>query len=195
MRGLDPVSDDKNLKKNLEKAFKLDAGSVELKSVRTNQNEGTRTRIFVIPAKLALKVKEVDKVQVGYVVAQVTILPDITRCYKCYHFGRIARNCKMAIDGGEICRRCGNTEYSMAECTCALLCMLCSEAKLPLGRLGHIAGTLACPRYKEALGETISRSIAGKNTQKQGPLRVLVRAWSGGCVQWASCEHGTWASS
>lgn len=117
LRGLDPVTEDKDLREGLEKALKLEPGTVELKSVRVNNNDGTRTGIFVISAKLAQKIKDGDRVKVGYVVTRVRVLLNVTRCYKYHRFGHIVAQCKLAIDGREICRRCGNAEHNMAECT------------------------------------------------------------------------------
>lgn len=142
LRGLDPVTEDNELKEDLAKALKLKAGMIEVKSVRVNNNDRTRTGIFVIPVRHASAIKEGDRIKIGYVATRVRIFPDIVRCFRCYHFGHTAIRCLKIMEGREICRRCGNEDHIMVDSKAQVCSMLCAEANMPLNRLGHVAGAI-----------------------------------------------------
>lgn len=106
---------------------------------------------------MAKNIVDGAKANVGYVVARVRVIPDIIRCYKCHHFGHMAINCTISTNGAEICR-CGASDHSMDICKAQIKCRLRAEAKLPLNKLGHIAGGISCPQYNKFLESTIARA-------------------------------------
>lgn len=158
IRGLDPITGDMDLIEDLAKVLELEPCIMEARSIRLNGNAERRSGIFMIPARCAKNIKEGERIQMGYVMTRPRVLPDIIPCYECHHFAHIANQCKHMMDGKEICRRCGSGKHVMATCKAQVRCLLCDKAKLPLNRLGHVAGSITCPQYTEALGLIISRT-------------------------------------
>lgn len=152
------VKKKKDLVEDLAKALNFESGIIEVKSIKFNGNDGIRTRIYTIPARYAKHINEGELIKMDYVMTRLKVLPDILGCYKCHHFGHIANQCKQLMDGKEICWRCGGGDHEMATCKAQVRCLSRVEAKLPLIRPGHMAGSITCPRYKEALGLMISRT-------------------------------------
>lgn len=160
LRSLHPFTGEKHLIEDLANDLKLETGDILVKNIRSNNNDGTRTGIFTVPASKAIKIKEGECIKMGYVISRIKIVPDILRCYRYHHLGHIATQCKATIQGKEICRRCGEQGHEMASCKVQARCVLCAEANLLLNRLGHVAGAITCPQYKDALERTIARAPA-----------------------------------
>lgn len=91
------------------------------------------------------------KLNVGWARCRVRDYVAVTRCYKCYAFGHIAKNCTSAV---QVCSRCGQ-EHSHKECKAeATRCVNCARAnkrfRLRLEE-GHSCMSANCPSYKREL--------------------------------------------
>ena len=118
---------------------------VVVKSIR-NAYGGTRTAVIAMPADLARKAVRMNKLRVGWVVCRIREKIVVTRCYRCWDFGHLARNCK-GPDRSKSCHRCGGEGHLVRTCTHPPNCCLC-EGK---DKQTHATGSFKCPNYQKAL--------------------------------------------
>lgn len=147
--------DDTTTKEDILAALQKTAGeecqipAEAIKSLRKAYG-GTQIAILTLPATIAHKViGEHGRIRIGWVNCRIRLTERPTQCYKCWHFGHVAGQCRSQVDRRKLCIRCGKDSHKVAECKNTASCVLC------VGQHGkdstHHAGTSRCPFFREAL--------------------------------------------
>ena len=128
---------------------------VEVKSLRKAYG-GTQTAVITLPTDLARRAILMSKIRIGWVISRIREKKSITKCFRCWQFGHLARRCS-GPDRSKLCLRCGKGEHTSKECSDAPSCALCREAKRDSG---HPSGGDQCSVYQQAL-----QVVTRKNTR------------------------------
>lgn len=140
------------LQRDLNKTdVKIDA----IKTIRKAYG-GTQTALVNLPVETAKKLAEIGKLRIGWVVCRVRELIIPTKCYRCWHYGHLAKNCKSDVDRSTSCIKCGKQGHKADKCNSKPHCILCSESKGEKAS-EHIAGSSRCAAYKRAYQKCLQR--------------------------------------
>lgn len=86
------------------------------------------------------------------------------KCYKCWSFGHITRDCRSEIDRTGSCNKCGKNDHKARDCVNRPECPVCNKE-------GHRHGASNCEDYKKAV-KTIKERTGimkpKKDIQKEG---------------------------
>ncbi|XP_037929914.1 uncharacterized protein LOC119664510 [Teleopsis dalmanni] len=109
-------------KEEIITAWKEQIGAIQPSAIKTIRSApgGTRTAIIVIPKMQAGKAEEVGKLRVGWTVCRLLKKVTPRRCYKCFDFGHVARNCQSTKDWSKHCYKCGEQDHLAKACQEAL---------------------------------------------------------------------------
>lgn len=135
----------------LQRALGPDYPATEhsLKSLRKAYGE-TQTAVVRLMVPAARKLLDTGTIRVGWCNCRIREVMRPLKCFKCWKFGHLARNCKSSADRAKDCIKCGNTGHKVAECTASAKCVICAEAG-DGAPTAHIAGSSRCPAYTRAL--------------------------------------------
>lgn len=119
---------------------------------------GTQSAVVILPTEAAKKVTNLGKLRVGWVICRVRELLKPLKCYKCWRYGHIARNCSNTVDRSKSCIKCGKEGHKAYTCTAEPCCILCSgEGDKEVGK--HAAGSSRCPEYKKAYQALLQKRL------------------------------------
>lgn len=144
VNGIEEFATEEDLRASMKEQFNVEGEwTIRVrKAFRSTQIASVR-----LPVNDANKLLEKGKIKVGWSVCEIR-MPQLMRCFKCSGFGHQAKNCK-GEDRSKACWKCGVDGHKGKDCNKAAKCFLCSEAD---GR-AHVAGSLKCKAYKEAVGK------------------------------------------
>lgn len=126
IKDMDEVTTEKEIVEAFERHLEAaKERKVVVKSLRTAYG-GTQTAVIALPADLARKAVQLDKIKIGWVRCRIREKIVATRCYRCWAFGHLARNCK-GPDRSKNCHRCGEGGHIARTCTKTPNCCLCQE--------------------------------------------------------------------
>lgn len=128
----------------------------ELKDLTTDAVKSMRkswasTQIAVVslPAIHARKAATLGKIRVGWGTVRIREKVSPTRCFKCWHFGHKALECRKKVDHSKTCFKCGQDGHNATACRDPPNCILCKE-KDPRSDCKHTAGGWKCPIFQNA---------------------------------------------
>ncbi|XP_061380338.1 uncharacterized protein LOC133320774 [Danaus plexippus] len=103
---------------------------------------GLRTVVVSCPVTAAKRIKEVKRLLVGWVSAQVRLLePRPLRCFRCHIGDHVSAKCTSEVDRSDLCFRCGQPGHRASSCTAPLHCDACAAAGKPAD---HRVGGKSC---------------------------------------------------
>ncbi|XP_014293218.1 uncharacterized protein [Halyomorpha halys] len=85
-----------------------------VKSIR-KAYRGTQTAVTSLPVLKARKVMGQGKVRLGLVVTHIRERLRVAKCFRCWEYGNIARNC-IGKDRTSLCRNCGKARHKANDC-------------------------------------------------------------------------------
>lgn len=157
IRGIDPSAE----KDDILDACRAELGH-EAREIKVNVLgvDPRQSKIAVVegPAVNMDRIINKQRIRIGWTVVTVREMPRLLRCYKCHDIGHTANACKVVGDGGSICRKCGTAGHVMKDCTKSPRCRLCVERRLPEEQVGHVAASVRCGVFKEAINENKRRA-------------------------------------
>lgn len=130
-------------------------GTKAIKSLR-KAYYGTQSAVVTLPTEAAKKVTKVGKLRIGWAICRVRELLKPMKCYKCWQYGHIARNCNSSVDRSKSCIKCGKDGHKADKCTAEPCCILCSGGNVNED-VKHFAGSSRCPEYKKAYQALIQK--------------------------------------
>lgn len=130
----------------------IESNEVEIKTIRFGYG-GTKTAIITVPTSMLEKMGEENRMKIGYTSCRIKRTQNLIRCYKCHDFGHLSYNCKVDLQGKELCRRCGKIGHQINGCEAIRNCILCTRAGIPAVKAEHVAGAVGCPQYKKYVME------------------------------------------
>ncbi|XP_046145514.1 uncharacterized protein LOC123988991 [Osmia bicornis bicornis] len=150
IRGIDPTVEKEEVMEAIKGEIGHEAKGVRIKILRTDPRQN-KVAVIEGPAVDMNRLLRGNKIRIGWTMVTAREIPRLTRCYKCHGMGHIANNCKIIGDTGGLCRKCGDAGHHMRECVKEPRCRLCVADGLPAEQTGHVAASVRCPKYKEAL--------------------------------------------
>jgi hypothetical protein len=111
--------------------------------------------VVLLPASTVPKDRPI-RIKTWLTIATTRILPNIVGCYRCHMLGHNAARCTALSPGKELCRRCGDKDHTINQCTKEPRCAICAKQKRR--NLRHIIGSLACPAVKDRRRNHIVRA-------------------------------------
>lgn len=147
--------DDTTTKDDIRAALQEVAGdSFEIPKLRYR---GTQTALVTLPITTAQTVLgERGKIKIGWSNFRVRVVKRPQECFKYWHYGHVAAQCRSEIDRSKLCIKCGQTDHLAAKCPNEAKCMLCDE-KPGSTDTAHRAGSSKCPVFQEALQKTTNK--------------------------------------
>ena len=122
-----------------------------VKSLRKTYGE-TQIADVRLDAETARKIiGNEGRIRIGWVRCRIKEVKRPLKCFKCWHYGHLSSTCKSETDRSKQCIKCGEDGHKVAECKNAPLCALCTEKKKELSSCGHVAGSIRCAVYQQAL--------------------------------------------
>nr|XP_014291604.1 uncharacterized protein LOC106690620 [Halyomorpha halys] len=116
-----------------------------VKSIRQAYGE-TQIAVISLPVLQARKVMAKGKVRVGLVVSRIRERLRVAKCFRCWEYVHIARNC-IGKDSTSLCRNCGKAGHKATDCDQKPQCALCAGK----GEADHPSGSSKCPAFRTAL--------------------------------------------
>ncbi|XP_076549163.1 uncharacterized protein LOC143306261 [Osmia lignaria lignaria] len=151
---IDPGADKDEIVECISISTGVEKDSIKCKNIRSSF-AGTQTAIIEGPGGIGKLLIE-NRIKIGWVYCRVRLLPSIIRCFKCHNFGHLATRCAAVEGEAVVCRRCGENSHAMSECKAEKAsCRLCAQKGIVGSELNHIAGSLRCRQYKEAISGAI----------------------------------------
>ncbi|XP_029055110.2 uncharacterized protein LOC114882391 [Osmia bicornis bicornis] len=151
IRGIDPDVEGEEILSAVCAEVKCPENEIRLKILRTDPR---RNKVAVVegPAAALNTLIDKGKIKVGWTIANVREIPRILRCFKCHALGHVAAACKrFPAPDFVLCRRCGAVGHSLRECKEEPRCRLCLEKGASVDNVNHVAASVKCPIYKEAV--------------------------------------------
>ncbi|XP_052737804.1 uncharacterized protein LOC128198121 [Bicyclus anynana] len=160
IRDLDEMTTKEEILEAIQKAIG-DADEVTLDAIKSLRKAygGTQTAMVTLATSITRKVLgDNDKIRIGWVNCRLRIVERPTKCYRCWHYGHLATNCKSKVDRSNTCSKCGELGHKFAACKNEPRCTLCVEIDASKN-CTHIAGSSRCPVYREALQRVMKKRV------------------------------------
>ncbi|CAD6243301.1 GSCOCG00013029001-RA-CDS, partial [Cotesia congregata] len=149
-------------------SFEIPEGAIKIRPAY----RGTQTALVTLPITTAQTVLgERGKIKIGWSNCRVRVVKRPQACFKCWHYGHVAAQCRSGIDRSKLCIKCGQTDHIAAKCPNEAKCMLCDE-KPGSTDTAHRAGSSKCPlniNHCEAAHDLLLQTV-----RELGPDLVLI---------------------
>ena len=150
IRDLDESTTPADVREALSELLGIEIQTSAVKSVR-KAYRCTQTAIVRLSTELARKSVDIGRVRIGWVNCRIRERIDVRKCFKCWAFGHMAKDCK-GTDRSKCCLRCSEEGHMRKACkNKEARCVLCSE------RRNHPTGSFACPAYQEVIRAVIAK--------------------------------------
>lgn len=135
----------------VEDALKRDFPGMELSklSIYSSSRE-QKVAVLEIDERSAHRLIDRGKIKIGWVLCRVRERAMVTRCYKCFGYGHVARNCS-GPDRSKLCYKCQEPGHIAKMCSQKERCMVCLDNGINEAKAAHIPGSGKCELYREAL--------------------------------------------
>ncbi|GLV45495.1 hypothetical protein CBL_20655, partial [Carabus blaptoides fortunei] len=114
IRDLDELTTTADVCGSLSKELGVAIETQTIKSIR-KAYKSTQTVVVRLPTNLARKAMESGRVRIGWVNCRVREKIDVRKCYRCWAFGHLARDCK-GTDRSMCCLRCSEAGHTRDTC-------------------------------------------------------------------------------
>ena len=153
IRDLDESTTTADVRAALEARLEMNIDEAVIKSIRKAYGS-TQTAVLRLPMEVARKLSETGKLRVGWVNCRIREKTEVRKCYRCWAFGHLARDCT-GTDRTKCCLRCGEGGHKRATCKSAeARCVVCSDN----AKRNHPTGSFGCPAYQAAVNVVAARS-------------------------------------
>jgi Arginine methyltransferase-interacting protein, contains RING Zn-finger len=116
--------------------------------IKTKNNEKLNW-VIEVPVLIYKNLLRKERVFIGFMSHRIKEFINITRCFKCFAYGHIAKNC---TEPEQLCETCGETGHVKNDCPKKdkkPVCVNCKRAKRKEHE--HNVRDLKCPSYKRQL--------------------------------------------
>ena len=145
IRDIEETTTKDDVKKSLEKVIDNDL----VVAARRAYGE-TQIALVRLPAEVTWKViGERGKIRIGLVKCSIREINQPLECFRCWHPGHVARQCKSDIHRTDLCIKCGKSDNKIADCTNEAHCVICAETNSEK-HCKDVADSRRCAVFQEA---------------------------------------------
>ncbi|KAK9729961.1 Zinc knuckle [Popillia japonica] len=113
--GMDPTSNEEEVKQAIARETNLRETEIQVKAIRKGRYE-EQTAIVELPRGKATALIQQRKMRIGWVECGVKERIYLTRCFKCLEYGHKTRDCTAKVDRSDECYKCGSKGHRSKEC-------------------------------------------------------------------------------
>lgn len=140
---IDPVTDETEVKGKMMRELPGE----ELKILPRKVGFGGMQRTVVTANDTPAVRQLIDKgrIKIGFVSCRLKVMPSVTRCFRYHNIGHTAAKCTLDKAIMEVCKKCGEKNHTINECTRKARCLICINNGFPEDRSGHVTASIGCP--------------------------------------------------
>jgi hypothetical protein len=142
LKGLDPIAEEADISEALRKLNFRYPEQVNIKSLRPTY-QGEQMATIILNEVDARTLGKENGIRVGLSICKAIERIEVIRCYRCWEYDHIAKNCQKE-DRSKKCRKCAGNDHLSKDCKETDYCPICVKQ-------GHQAGTSKCHLFREAL--------------------------------------------
>lgn len=147
IRDMDETSTVEEVKDAICKSISISPDKIDLRALRPAY--GGRQHITAVMAEYdALKLLELGKIKIGWVMCRILERVLETKCYKCWKYGHTKHQCNGPARE-HLCLKCGQEGHKAISCKNEPYCLHCNKE-------GHSSGHIKCPNNKSEKQRTIN---------------------------------------
>lgn len=143
---IDPVTDMAEVEEKV--AQELPGEEIKILPLKAGFGGMQRTIVTVNDTPKARQLVDKGRLKIGFVSCRIKVMPTATRCYRCHNLGHTAARCTLDKGIKEICRKCGEKDHTINECTNKARCLICVNNGFPDNQVGHVAASIGCPSVR-----------------------------------------------
>lgn len=157
IKDLDEIATKEEVKVAIQKFLgqELEVGLDNVKSIRKGYG-GTQTAVVSLPTAASDKLSRAGQLRVGWVVCRVREIIRPLKCFRCWQYGHLSKDCRSETDRSRCCRKCGNEGHKADDCQSEPHCLLCRGNGKEVD-LKHSAGSNKCAVYKRAYQDALRK--------------------------------------
>lgn len=157
IRDLDEIATKEEVKVAIQKAMDndIEVGLDSVKSIRKAYG-GTQTAVVSLPTAVSEKLTRVGKLRVGWVSCRVRELIRPLKCFRCWQYGHLSKDCQSEADRSDCCMKCGEVGHKANGCNSEPRCLLCSGKGTEVDPK-HSSGSNRCAAYRRAYQDVLRK--------------------------------------
>ena len=159
IKGMDAIATKQEVGEAIQKASGVAKEHMRIGDLRPYYGSSQAVTV-VLPEEAAEKLLKARELRIGFSWCAITRRVKIVQCYRCWHYGHTAVECKGEVDRGKDCHNCGRTGHKHRTCEYEKYCPVCNRA-------GHSSGTGACPETRKALKQARREAERKKEVQQE----------------------------
>lgn len=145
IRDMDETASLEEIKQALFETHKISPENMDLRALRPAY--GGRQHVTVVMAEHdAIKLLDMGRIKIGWVMCRVIERVTETKCFKCWKYGHTKHQCK-GPDRTLLCLKCTKDGHKVTNCPNNPFCVHCNKE-------GHASGYIKCPNNKTAIPES-----------------------------------------
>ncbi|XP_018493755.1 branchpoint-bridging protein-like [Galendromus occidentalis] len=153
---MDLVTTEDEIEESIRKAIRLSRENpIRVEKIRTNER-GERSALVRLARIDADRLLTAERIKIGWQTCRIRAWRTVAVCFKCQEVGHRAHECKEKETKARRCYKCGKEGHLTRDCgESDIICQNCETE-------GHSKYSSKCPRFKELLGDQLSKKAQGK---------------------------------
>lgn len=131
IKDLEEDTNEEAIRRGLAEELKEPVEKFKVSAVRPAYGN-TRNATVIVPGNIAGRLKVTGRVRIGWVACRIVPREEITRCYRCFEVGHMARECT-GEDRTKQCFNCGQEGHKKSVCENVMRCGECGSEDHRMG--------------------------------------------------------------